>query len=1057
LNGADVISNTEWTGGSTPLHATIMWNAAQDNDPPTLRYELQYRLAGSSGSWTTKTISVKDSLSWAVDLANSDWEYKLTAYNAAGNASNTVTGTWLADNVAPIFVDETNVEVSNTYDLTTQNNTLTFTWSNAEDKSASRPNSGVDHFVLSLSDLDGNRHILGNIVHDASKDSYTHTTTVGLNGALKLPEGNYDWRIEAHDKAGNVVGVAGNQITIDTDAPTGQIFNLRKNGLITYRPGDNISELRENVQFGLPLGSPVTPAGSENDIISLYCDFSFNSTYVDNLGAMKYVFQICDNAAFTGDRFYEFISDYTSLHLSDKNGFGVGAIANTPTNEVHWRVMAMDSKGNRTGDWFNGDVFIMTAEGMPGYITDTDAPTNIVSIIGGQETDGVYLTWDASYDLFGVDKYQIRYTLTGGDTKTFSVSATETSTVLTSLADGDYTWSVRAVDYVGHTSDWFPQSIAKFTVDTVAPVWKNGANLRVATVHESRDLTFTWNKADDKNLIGYFLTITKKSDSGDVTERVNIYDPSATSYVLRDQDNGNYEYTIHAQDLFDNVSASSNKVTATVNVSNDAGQTFETAKTLSWGATDQQTVGVGDSADFFTGEFSGAAKLNITISDLTNLNGKKSGGKLLIYRADDHKLKKSYKLKLGTTSISGLLWDINKYGGRYYAKVISSNKKDVIQYKITASQNLFEKSSKNTDFGSAVPLTLDAAGKGEFTNGWVGFGDKDDYYKFTTADNGAIKMNMTMRQQNPHTKYKVALYNAAGKKLKSVTLNGDLGKVTDIFTKDVLALKGTYYVKISSAKPDKGTQNGYYDFTINDNYFINEYESDDGKSFTVKDSINTSISGWVGFGDAADTYLLDAKAGSYSVSINGVSAKLKVTLRDAATGKKVKSWSVTEANKLLLDHSLLKGKTYLEVKASDNGKGKQNSDYTVNIVANEILPKATNNNDLASATTVNFGKAKSINLQDEWVGYGDSADFFGFQLDSASKVDLNLDLANKQLQLGKDVKVKLYNAATGKSVKLDAGLTTLDTLEAGKYAVSVDMLKTERNWSAYDLGISKIA
>ncbi|MDR0933352.1 MAG: hypothetical protein LBM70_10100, partial [Victivallales bacterium] len=166
LDASAVLSNTEWMGGDKPLRANIVWDAAQDNNPPTLRYELQYRLSGSSGSWTTKTISVKDSLSWAVDLANSDWEYKLTAYNVAGNASNTVTGTWYADNVAPVFVDASKVKASDAYDAITKNNTITFTWSNASDNSATRPKSsavsGVDHFVLSFVDSDGKRQTLGN-------------------------------------------------------------------------------------------------------------------------------------------------------------------------------------------------------------------------------------------------------------------------------------------------------------------------------------------------------------------------------------------------------------------------------------------------------------------------------------------------------------------------------------------------------------------------------------------------------------------------------------------------------------------------------------------------------------------------------------------------------------------------------------------------------------------------------------------------------------------------------------------------------------------------------
>ena len=83
------------------------------------------------------------------------------------------------------------------------------------------------------------------------------------------------------------------------------------------------------------------------------------------------------------------------------------------------------------------------------------------------------------------------------------------------------------------------------------------------------------------------------------------------------------------------------------------------------------------------------------------------------------------------------------------------------------------------------------------------------------------------------------------------------------------------------------------------------------------------------------------------------------------------------------------------IESGDKGKGKQNSDYSISIVANEIFPAATNNNDLANATSVNFGNVNTIDLDNEWIGYGDDTDFFRFELDSASRVDFDLNLDNK--------------------------------------------------------------
>ena len=59
--------------------------------------------------------------------------------------------------------------------------------------------------------------------------------------------------------------------------------------------------------------------------------------------------------------------------------------------------------------------------------------------------------------------------------------------------------------------------------------------------------------------------------------------------------------------------------------------------------------------------------------------------------------------------------------------------------------------------------------------------------------------------------------------------------------------------------------------------------------------------------------------------------------------------------------------------------------------------------------------------------------------------------------LGAKGMLAVTDAATGKTVKLDGALTTVDTLEAGAYAVSVEITKPEKNWTSYDLGITKLA
>ena len=320
--------------------------------------------------------------------------------------------------------------------------------------------------------------------------------------------------------------------------------------------------------------------------------------------------------------------------------------------------------------------------------------------------------------------------------------------------------------------------------------------------------------------------------------------------------------------------------------------------------------------------------------------------------------------------------------------------------------------------------------------------------------------SMTVSLSNVTAKLKVTLYNEQGKKLKSVTVSGD----KTAFEK--LLVPGAAYLSVESGDKGKGKQNSYYDITINDKYFPTEAVANnsfaEAEEIKLSTTVNTSISGWVGYQDGYDYYKLMATGpGSFSISINGVDPdkKLKVSLYDA-NQKKIKTWSVKGSDMLFFDKELLTGQTYLVVESGDKGKGKQNSDYSISVAVNEYFPKGdTGNNELAAARTVNFDSATgTAALSNEWVGYGDAKDFFAFELDSASKVDLDLNYYNKDLRFGKDVKINLYDMATGKKIKLDDALTSVDILEANtKYAVSVEIANEKKHWTGYDLAISKLA
>ena len=1053
LRAADVTVSSSWAGGSnkdTVLTVTVNWKAAEEEQGGSglLRYELQYRLAGSEGDWTKVVISVTDDLSWSGRLANGDWEYQLNAFDVAGNKSTTVTGTWLGDNVAPEFTDATAIKAENEYDLASKTNTLVFNWSTAQDNSTTRPNSGVEKYVISFTDKQGKLH-----TYEAGANQTSLTLTVGKGMQLRdLEDGSYSWDVTVYDKAGNSTTVNGGEFLIDTTAPQGSFTGIPTfHGEVTYTTSTESSTGGRIPGFG----SPPSESGETTvveTVTDVWVEFSFPGNFTDNSSGVQYVVQVSNNAKFTGDRTYEFVTSEQTLRLDSTNGFGVGSLAQN--KEVYWRVQAMDSMGNRTGLWTQGEGFYFIGDQMTSYIRDVTIPTNIeststITVKGNQ----VELGWSASYDLFGVEWYEIRYTAKGGKAMTVRVSAVDVSTVLTIKDDGEYSWSVRAVDYVGNTSEWTKGS--SFIVDMTAPAIIR--DFTVTSAEASKDISFSWSVPyDAMGVAGYIITIRKAVGTGYTTQYHYISDPKATNVTLYNQEDGDYWFSIQAYDKAGNLSGSSSEKYVYVDASADAGNDFNTATQLAWGTSEKQSVGGTDVKDVFKVTLDGAAQLAISIRNVLNLGGKNSGVKVTIYNSDLKKLK-SYTVKPGSQDLPLLLCDVAA-GRDYYIEVVSADKKTSAKYEISADQQLFPAKTGNDSFETAkqATITLDGKGSGSFRNGWVGFGDAVDFYYIDAAAAGS----MTVSLSNVTAKLKVTLYDEQGKKLKSVTVSGD----KTAFEK--LLVPGAAYLSVESGDKGKGKQNSYYDITINDKYFPTEAVANnsfaEAEEIKLSTTVNTSISGWVGYQDGYDYYKLMATGpGSFSISINGVDPdkKLKVSLYDA-NQKKIKTWSVKGSDMLFFDKELLTGQTYLVVESGDKGKGKQNSDYSISVAVNEYFPKGdTGNNELAAARTVNFDSATgTAALSNEWVGYGDAKDFFAFELDSASKVDLDLNYYNKDLRFGKDVKINLYDMATGKKIKLDDALTSVDILEANtKYAVSVEIANEKKHWTGYDLAISKLA
>ncbi|MBO4631701.1 MAG: hypothetical protein J5858_07235, partial [Lentisphaeria bacterium] len=146
----------------------------------------------------------------------------------------------------------------------------------------------------------------------------------------------------------------------------------------------------------------------------------------------------------------------------------------------------------------------------------------------------------------------------------------------------------------------------------------------------------------------------------------------------------------------------------------------------------------------------------------------------------------------------------------------------------------------------AVDLGTVAAA-GNLSANWVGFGDVYDYRKFTL--NSGAKLQFTV---NSTDAVKFTVYNEAGKAVGNVAVKAGIAANT----KDIMVSAGTYYLSVQSTTAKKGG-NADYSVALNESsYFFPQGDNTNdtwqaAQGQTAK-LAGEEITGWVGFGDAAD-------------------------------------------------------------------------------------------------------------------------------------------------------------------------------------------------------------
>ncbi|MBE6368361.1 MAG: hypothetical protein E7052_10730 [Lentisphaerae bacterium] len=208
------------------------------------------------------------------------------------------------------------------------------------------------------------------------------------------------------------------------------------------------------------------------------------------------------------------------------------------------------------------------------------------------------------------------------------------------------------------------------------------------------------------------------------------------------------------------------------------------------------------------------------------------------------------------------------------------------------------------------------------------------------------------------------------------------------------------------------------------------------------------LTGFIGKGDAEDYFHVVTNGPAQStISLSGLTCKAKVTLYDA-NKKKIKTYSLKGNGTIYSGY--LPGDYYVAVTSADKGKGKYNTNYSVNINAVYAPGDAAKNNSFNEAAA-SASKLATANTFSGWVGMGDIADYYKFTNVSGEKLSFTVTGVTAKLKL--TVYDRNLKKVKSVSIKKDGTYLT-NLLVNGDFFVAVESSdKGKKQHSNYNISV----
>jgi FG-GAP repeat protein/fibronectin type III domain protein len=792
--------------------AALDWNDGSDNKSGIKQYVVEFADNASFNGATSQPIEDSEMvLDGLTDLTTYYWHVK-----AVDNENNE--STWSTSE--NFMVDISDIQAPSIPDNLTDTvfeNNASLNWNDSDDNK-----SGVKEYIIEYSTDAGFVDALSEI---------SSTSNIDLTD---LPDGTYYWHVKSVDNSGNsstwsteysfdidvtapnipdalIYDVTGDDVTFDWGDSNDNLSGLKEydfeyspsNDFIwasTYTSEDSsyiLSDVTDGIyywrirsvdennnesawSYGNEFTVDITASGIPIGLTELVTDDSAILNWddaTDNISGIKeYIVEYADNDEFNGAQF----ETSSSVDL---------VLSSLPDGSYFWHVKSVDNSGNQSG-WSSSNTFDI----------DQTAPEVPDGLSNSVTNDSAFLDWaNAADNVTGIKEYIVEYVDTNDYSNAETMHTTSSELNLTGLSDlTTYQWRVKAVDNAGNESGW--SSLDNFVIDipdTQAPSYPTG----LATTINGRDVTFDWDDStDNKSGVKEYILVYERFEG-----------PGRVSYTVAESElfqgnleSGRYYWYVRSVDNNGN----SRFTTSQSFVLDTAGNSFSgsTLIDISANYTNEEYVGKYDAYDYYKFSVSDPGQFDFALTDLD------AKTKLCLYTWDRGKYKKvksaNSKLNKATWETAAEINNLLLKDGTYYLEVMSGDKgkgKFNTDYTLDITPDYFPEATDDNTWQKATQVTPDAS-----LDGFVGFGDACDCYKFEVIDLASYDFALTGDDKN--AKLTVYDWNEAKgklKKMKSVKLKYGEASI------DNLRLDaGLYYVEVLSADKGRGKKNTEYDLDI---------------------------------------------------------------------------------------------------------------------------------------------------------------------------------------------------------------------------------------------------